>query len=317
MSEEGHEPLTTQGSLSKDTIAFNIGWDAAIYDIQFFEDWPVELRIGWSAAKKDHPTPKKPNKYIRKWIQLRVGAYKRGKLFSDRVTPNYLEMINPGGCPASLKKFTYGKGIDTDWSVDRVNNDKGYERQNLVSMSTRINRAKSSLSYKEIEEVVIKQLGCIPGLSFEESVRLWAIVSMHTKRTADIDDEHHYYLGTVLIPDVPLNWIMNLQIAILVSLNNPERNSIVSSMRVMSVKSGNMIQMKKMLKRLSKFQASSNSILGRLVVVWHNSKNRKNYQQWLQGLRPVCRKELEVIANEFMERNRESIRKYYLESWAN
>lgn len=90
-------------TLSKDTIAYNIGWDAAMYGLHFFEDWPVELRIGWAAARKAHHTPKKSDKFIRKWVQLRVGAYKRGKTFSEGVTPNYLRMINMGFCPILLK----------------------------------------------------------------------------------------------------------------------------------------------------------------------------------------------------------------------
>lgn len=141
-------------SVSSETVAYNIGWDAAIYDMQFYEDWPIEFRIGWSAAKKKHSLPKKSDKFIRKWIQLRVVAYKRGKYFSESVTPKYLKMINMGFCPVLLKRFTYGTGGDEDWSVDRVDNSGGYERQNLISMSTKANQAKASMTYEEINNLV-------------------------------------------------------------------------------------------------------------------------------------------------------------------
>ena len=103
------------------------------------------------------PKPKKIEQVYQEWIQLRAGAYRRGKYFSESVTPNYLKMINMGICPVTIREFTYASGTGDDWSVDRVDNDRGYERQNLVSMSTKANSAKSSLSYEEIADLVEHQ----------------------------------------------------------------------------------------------------------------------------------------------------------------
>ena len=277
-------------TLSKDTIAYNIGWDAAMYGLHFFDDWPVELRIGWGASKKKYFSPKKSDKFIRKWIQLRVGAYKRGKFFSDAVTPNYLKMINMGICPVLIRLFTYGTGGDDDWSVDRVDNDRGYERQNLISMSTIANSAKSSLSYEQIGDLV-KRNGHVAKLDQRETAMLWATISSFCRNdNDDVYNTNNYYSGFPIAPDAPMNGIMSLQIHLSMSIReNVGMPGLQPTMMSMSLASRNSALAKKMIKRLCKFQARDVSFTYILHKEWTNRKNVANFQNWLKGLRPEYR----------------------------
>ena len=140
--------------------------------------------LGGTLAEKNTQTQENRNRFIRKWIQLRAGAYRRGKYFSESVTPNYLKMINMGICPVTIREFTYASGTGDDWSVDRVDNDRGYERQNLVSMSTKANSAKSSLSYEEIADLVEHQ-DHVAQLDCAETKKLWATVSTFFRADRD------------------------------------------------------------------------------------------------------------------------------------
>lgn len=303
-------------TLSKDTIAYNIGWDAAMYGLQYFADWPVELRVGWAAAKKSHPAPKKSDIFIRKWIQLRVGAYKRNKPFSESVTPNYLKMINMGFCPVLLEPFTYATGTGNDWSVDRIDNERGYDRQNLISMSTRANSAKDAFSYQEIEKLLSRKK-CIPGLDYFTSAKLWAAISMFCRsQNDDINDANNYYVGTPIAPDAPLNWIMSLQVLISISIVSSKHGLFQTPMCNASKASGNFKLMNKMFKRLCKYQSAHISWPFLMFDVWSNKKNIQNYRSWLRGLRPIYHDELKEMAIKITKDVNSAQLKENLEKWA-
>ena len=260
--------------LSRDTTAYNIGWDAALYGLPFYQDSTDEMGVGWHAGREKYPNPRKSNRFIRKWIQLRAGAYRRGKYFSESVTPNYLKMINMGICPVTIREFTYASGTGDDWSVDRVDNDRGYERQNLVSMSTKANSAKSSLSYEEIADLVEHQ-DHVAQLDCAETKKLWATVSTFFRADRDnILNRNNFYQGFLVAPDTPLNGIMSLQISLSISFNNKNAIPGYQSMLLSrSRASGNLPLAKKMIKRLCKFRARHPQFVYLLFLEWGNPVN--------------------------------------------
>jgi hypothetical protein len=71
----------------------------------------------------------------------------------------------------TLVELTHGTGEDTDWSVDRVNNDGAYADGNLIVMSARANKAKGNKSFLEVSTLVADGMS-LPGLSNIETVRL-------------------------------------------------------------------------------------------------------------------------------------------------
>jgi hypothetical protein len=138
---------------SLDQQAFDLGWDYATFRLQVPEVANKLFCDGYRAFGSDPgKTTRKPDRYVRKWLQIRFGALARGKPFSPQVSPDYLRKITPssGRCPVIGAAFTYGTGADTDWSIDRANNDRGYACGNIIIISTRANHAKSNRSLEEI-----------------------------------------------------------------------------------------------------------------------------------------------------------------------
>lgn len=168
---------------------FEIGWDFAHFRLvppaeQFLSGNPV--RDGWEAGQAVfglrtlRATP-----HVRKWLQLRLGAWMRGKAFElVQVTPNFLERIDVDVCPITGEALTRGIGADTDASVDRVNNQAGYAAGNLAMMSVRANRAKSAYDWRDAAAFVLQieagQLGEIDGLDAREWARLATLVTYCT-----------------------------------------------------------------------------------------------------------------------------------------
>lgn len=168
---------------------FEIGWDFAHFRLvppveQLLPGNPV--RDGWEAGQAVfglrtlRATP-----HVKKWLQLRLGAWMRGKAFElVQVTPNFLERIDVDVCPITGQVLTRGTGADTDASVDRVNNQAGYAAGNLAVMSVRANRAKSAYDWRDaaafVRQIEAGQLGEIDGLNSREWARLIALMSYCT-----------------------------------------------------------------------------------------------------------------------------------------
>lgn len=134
------------------TTAFEIGWDfarfgrpmdAAVHD--------AELLTGYAAGREHFRVAQhRPDRFISKWLQLRVNAFKRRRILSAGVDPSYLKRIDCHTCPITLMTLTHSALCDSDWSVDRINNDGAYAPGNLMIMSVRANRAKGAKDYRDV-----------------------------------------------------------------------------------------------------------------------------------------------------------------------
>ena len=76
-------------------------------------------------------------------------AKKKGRDFNLELD----DIVIPDVCPVLGHKFIYG---DTDWtySIDRVDNNLGYVKGNVVIVSNKANRIKNSATRKELEAVL-------------------------------------------------------------------------------------------------------------------------------------------------------------------
>jgi hypothetical protein len=173
---------------------FEIGWDHAHHRLvppaeQLLPGNPV--RDGWEAgqavfgSRTLRATPQ-----VRKWLQLRLGAWMRGKAFeSVQVTPNFLARIEVPVCPITGLALTQATGTDSDASVDRVNNAAGYAAGNLAILSVRANKAKSGHDWRDaagfVRQIEAGGLGQIDGLSARDWARLAALMSYCTPLTHD------------------------------------------------------------------------------------------------------------------------------------
>ncbi|OYU43168.1 MAG: hypothetical protein CFE44_19880, partial [Burkholderiales bacterium PBB4] len=184
-----HSKPRLQPTSSLPDPGFEIGWDFAHHRLvppaeQLLQGNPV--RDGWQAGQSAFGSRTlRATPQVRKWLQLRLGAWMRGKSFDlEGVTPNFLEQIESEVCPIMGLTLTRGTGTLTDASVDRVNNQAGYAAGNLAVMSVRANRAKAAYDWRDAAEFVRQiergQLGEIDGLTARQWARLAALMSFCT-----------------------------------------------------------------------------------------------------------------------------------------
>jgi len=152
-----------------------LGADYARLGMQVPSDAPASVVEGFRAATHAGFRPRTLSRFQKKWLQLRMGALRRDRLVSLEVTPEFLQCIDNPSCPVLRIELSYGERSDTDWSVDRVNNDGAYAPSNLVVMSTRANVAKAALSYSEVR-LRSKATGPTDGLSPEEWLRMACVM---------------------------------------------------------------------------------------------------------------------------------------------
>lgn len=173
-------------------IGFEIGWDFAHHRLvppadRILPNDPVSQ--GWEAGRAVfgvrtlQATP-----HVRKWLQLRLNAWLRGKAFEGVcVTPAYLRRIDVATCPITGQTLTHCTGLPSDASVDRVNNDAGYAAGNLAVMSAWANRAKSSYGWQDAarfaRQIELGRLGQIDGLTAAQWSRLAVLSSFCTPLT--------------------------------------------------------------------------------------------------------------------------------------
>lgn len=136
-------------------IGFEIGWDYAKLgvsprDFEKSEGTFKPVLDGYLQGVQQFPNQRaqyapKDYRFVIKWLRLRMNAYRRNRIFSPTLTWEHIRDIDKEECPITRERFTYGSKMDTDWSIDRVNNNGAYAPGNIMSMSKRANRAKGTL----------------------------------------------------------------------------------------------------------------------------------------------------------------------------
>jgi hypothetical protein len=145
-------------------IAFEIGFDHYRFNLpldisRFYDNYRNHVRDGYTAAETLKVTRKKPDRFEKKLMGIRDRALVKGlevSISANDLRERYKE--TKGFCPITLEPFTFAENDSTDWSVDRVDNSRGYCRDNIVIVSVVANQAKSNLDLSAI----IKQ-GLMPS----------------------------------------------------------------------------------------------------------------------------------------------------------
>ena len=133
-----------------DRYAFQLGSEMGILrltpprDQEGQPSWPhPEMASGY--AHGIQRPPQRSEIYLRKLLNLKVNAFARKIPVSSALTVDYLRSITVPVCPVSGTNLTQGALADSDWSVDRLDNNLGYVPGNLCMVSTRVNTLKSNL----------------------------------------------------------------------------------------------------------------------------------------------------------------------------
>lgn len=186
-------PLQRSEPDSPARVGFELGWDVARHGLALPAEHQASadpLRQGWEAGRASFgPRTLRASRHVRKWLQLRLQAWRRGRAFEGvQVTPHFLAQIDVAVCPITRQPLSHASGADSDASVDRVYNAAGYAAGNLAVMSLRANQAKDDLRWDEarLMAVLAEQrtegagAGSADGLTAAEWARLAVLMSFVT-----------------------------------------------------------------------------------------------------------------------------------------
>ena len=143
--------------------AFEIGFDHYRYslplDISRFPDKYIgDVRNGFDAAKCQQATKRRPDVFEKKILCIRDRALVKGLVVSITKDDLFREYEKTQGiCPVTEIPFTFAENDDTDWSVDRIDNDRGYCPDNIVIVSVVVNQAKSNLDLSGVIKEALAQ----------------------------------------------------------------------------------------------------------------------------------------------------------------
>lgn len=104
----------------------------------------IEARRKAAKERTSHPCYKM-------YHAAKTRATQSGIEFSIDLT----DLVVPEVCPITLKPFVYGEERSLAPSLDRIDNSKGYRKDNIRIISTFANSRKGSLSLEEIERLYL------------------------------------------------------------------------------------------------------------------------------------------------------------------
>lgn len=151
-------------------------------------DWPQAVREGFTAATaRQGARPRHDDRFVRKWLQLRLGALARGRAVAPDVTVELLRRLDISHCPVTREPLTHATRLGSDASVDRLNNDGAYAASNLAMLSARVNRAKGTRGFAEVW-ALSQRADAAHGLAPGEWLRLAVLMlgPAHADRPLDV-----------------------------------------------------------------------------------------------------------------------------------
>ena len=120
------------------SLAFEIGFDHYRFDLpldisRFQDNHRQQIRYGYEAAKMQKVSQKRPNLYEKKLLTIRDRALVKSLDVSISTKDLQAKLEETKGCcPITQLPFTFAEHNATDWSVDRVDNVRGYCLDNIV-----------------------------------------------------------------------------------------------------------------------------------------------------------------------------------------
>jgi hypothetical protein len=167
----------TDSKLSE--IAFDIGWDFARFGRPMDPAvTDTSILSGFLAGREHFRVPQHvADRFVSKWLQLRINAFRRRRILSPEVTPDYIKRIDCPTCPVTLVHLTHSTLKGSDWSIDRINNDGAYAAGNLMVISTKVNRAKGAKRYEDVAHLAAMPAhGVTDALTAQQWARLGCLM---------------------------------------------------------------------------------------------------------------------------------------------
>ena len=212
-------------------VARKLGWDYGRYGLRPPEDAHEWVKQEYEVARtKFGAAPLTHDRFVRKWLQLRASALKRRRIVDPGVTVGLLRAIDTPTCPITLVELTHGKNRDSDWSIDRLDNDGAYAPRNLAVMSRKVNHAKGAKTFWQVYELS-EATEDAEGLSPREWLRLACMMYAACHSSDESLEQIALPLATRLHPEVPRHSWYSLQMLLLdACLVAHKRNELIQAL---------------------------------------------------------------------------------------
>jgi hypothetical protein len=122
----------------------------------FEEEHRQQVQYGFEAGKIQNVSKQHTNKFEKKVLSIRDRCLRNG--YEVTITANDLIeklQLTKGVCPITEEPFTFALQEMTDWSIDRVDNTRGYYPDNIEIVSVKANKAKGELDLSRIIEQAV------------------------------------------------------------------------------------------------------------------------------------------------------------------
>lgn len=125
--------------------------DEEINDIGFLKQKPRKRKSIKIEISLFQNTREIEEKYIKKMLE---GAKKRALKKGLEFNLELCDVVIPRYCPIlGIPLYTSKLNADCSPSIDRIDNSKGYTKNNINIISTRANRIKNDSTFDEIEKL--------------------------------------------------------------------------------------------------------------------------------------------------------------------
>ena len=155
--------FTTVMGILMNNLAFEVGFDHYRLDLHLeadrFEeaDWE-QVQFGFQAAKQQDVSKLRCNKFESKVLSIRSRCLKSGLEVTITAKDLMAELeITNGLCPITEEPFTFAQQNLTDWSIDRVDNTRGYVPDNIAIVSVKANKAKGDSDLPHMIEQAVRK----------------------------------------------------------------------------------------------------------------------------------------------------------------
>lgn len=261
-------------------VGFELGWDYAMYGMTRDGLQPVSFQRGHDAGREHAGrNTLKNDPYARKWLQVRYNAWIRGRAVDEAVTPEFLAQIDCPRCPVTRLALTKGQMAETDWSIDRLNNDGAYAVGNLAVMSVKANQAKGGKSFAEIMDCA-QAADEVDGLSPVE----WLRMAVMCVATCSGDGEVVVVPILPLVvpprPYVPVHPSQQAQL-VLARQALGGKGTILHRMRGVAGSEADRKLFQKLVKRLRRCNSPAAPI-----AVWEDPRTFEIFREWYLSLSP-------------------------------
>ena len=209
----------------------------------------------------------------------------------------------------TLVTLTHATKTDTDWSIDRLDNDGAYAPGNLAVMSTRANRAKGTKGLDEVSGLAMRETET-EGLTPQEWMRLGML--MCGPCTAGTAAElPPYPLVTKLPPHVVRRWDLQLQHVIHMAARSRDNERIaLRTLRQVWADNAGMDRLKLLIEMVRKYRAK----VPYEYDVWLEKKVQERFVSWYNAVSPPRRPRLRQAVEELA--GGEALQESDLDAWS-